>query len=92
MKAIKLKLYVTGRSPRNRRAIDNMRWICDRELNGDCELAVVDLKKSPEVVEEQNIFVTPALVREAPLPVRCVISDFSDPGRILQGLGLQPAQ
>ncbi len=92
MQAIKLKLYIHGRSPRNKRAIVNMQWTCEKRLNGNCELVVVDLKKNPEVLEKRDILVTPALVKEAPLPVRCVISDFSDPERILQGLGLYPWQ
>lgn len=43
-----LKLYVTGQTPRSRRAIDNLRRICEDELRDQYEMHVIDVLERPQ--------------------------------------------
>ena len=84
-----LKLYVTGRTPRTERAIANLRRICDQELGGEYEPAVIDILEHPQLAEDEKILATPTLIKELPLPLRRIIGDLSDVERVLLGLDLQ---
>jgi circadian clock protein KaiB len=83
-----LKLYVTGRTPRSQRAIDNLQRICDEHLAGRYDMHVIDVLLAPEVAEREHILATPTVVKELPLPPRRIIGDLSDAARVLLGLEL----
>ena len=85
-----LKLYVTGRTGRARRAIDALDRICREELDGTYTVEVIDVLEEPEKAEEQDIQATPTVVRELPPPVRRIIGDLSDTAKVLVGLDLVP--
>lgn len=86
-----IKLYVTGRTPRAQAAIENLRRICERELGGRYELAVIDVLDHPQLAEDEKILATPTVVKELPAPIRRIIGDLSDSERVLLGLDLRPA-
>ncbi len=81
-----LRLYVTGTTTNSLRAIRNLKSICDRHLDGRYELEVVDIYQRPQLANEQQIFATPTLIREQPLPVRRLVGDLSETDRVLLGL------
>ena len=85
-----LKLYVTGARRRSRRAITNLKAICEEFLSGGYDLEVVDMYRTPSVASEANILAAPTVVKELPLPVRRMIGDLSQRERVLLLLGLQP--
>lgn len=87
-----LKLYVTGQTPRSRRAIDNLRRICEEELRGQYEMHVIDVLERPQLAEDEKILATPTVVKELPMPIRRIIGDLSDADMVLLGLDLQPCQ
>lgn len=87
-----LKLYITGQTPRSRRAIDNLRRICEDELPGKYEMHVIDVLEWPQLAEDEKIFATPTVVKELPIPIRRIIGDLSDADKVLLGLDLQPCQ
>lgn len=88
MTALKLRLYVTGRTPQSKRAIDNLREICDVELNGVFDVEVIDVLEHPNLAEDEKILATPTLVKRLPEPTRKIIGDLSDRKRVLFGLDL----
>lgn len=88
---INLKLYVTGRTVRAQRAIDNIRSICEQELGGRYALEVIDITEHPQLAENEKILATPLLIKELPPPLRRLIGDLSDRDRVLLGLDLEPA-
>jgi circadian clock protein KaiB len=88
----RLRLFVTGATPRSSRAIQNIRAICEDHLQGRYDLQVVDIYQHPEHVKAEQIVVTPTLVKQTPLPVRKLIGDLSDTARVLLGLDIQPGQ
>ena len=83
-----LRLYVTGSTPRSTRAIQNIRAICEAELQGRYELEVIDIYQHPEHIKPEQIVVTPTLIRTLPLPLRKIIGDLSDTDRVLVGLDI----
>jgi circadian clock protein KaiB len=75
---------------RSRRAIENIRTICEEHLQGSYELEVVDLYQQPVLASGEQIIAAPTLIKRLPLPLRRVIGDMSDTGRVLVGLDLRP--
>jgi circadian clock protein KaiB len=82
-----LTLFVTGQSPRSRRAVANLRALCDG-LGDRCELTVIDVLERPQVAEDERILATPTVIRRRPLPLRRVIGDLSDREKLIQWLEL----
>jgi circadian clock protein KaiB len=86
----KLRLFVTGSTPRSARAIANLRKICEENLGGQYDLEVVDVYANPEATRELQIVATPTLVKILPEPLRRIIGDLSDREKVLTGLNLTP--
>ena len=86
-----LKLYVSGLTPRSRGAIDNLQKLCEKHLAGRYELEIIDIYQQPGLAKGDQVIAAPTLVKKLPLPLRRVIGDMSDPGRILVVLGVVPA-
>ena len=89
MNKFRLKLYITGQTPKSERAIANMRRICEQELNGQYELVVIDVLERPQLAEDEKILATPTLIKGLPPPLSRVIGDLSDTEKVLLGLDLQ---
>ena len=73
-----LKLYITGDSPRSRRAIANLQHFCDLELPNRHEILIIDVLKQPQIAELEKILITPTLVKEQPPPSERIIGDLSN--------------
>jgi circadian clock protein KaiB len=85
-----LRLYVTGQTPRTERAIANLRHICEHELEASYAIEIIDVLEHPQLAEDEKILATPTLVRHLPPPLRRVIGDLSESGKVLLGLDLTP--
>jgi circadian clock protein KaiB len=83
-----LRLFVSGLTPRSQRAIDNLRAICERYLEGRYRIEVVDLYQSPSLARDQQIVATPTLLKLLPLPARRVIGDLSQVDKVLHALDI----
>jgi circadian clock protein KaiB len=83
-----LKLYVSGLTPRSRRAIRNLQKLCEEHLTGRYDLEIIDIYQQPALAKGAQIIAVPTLVKALPLPLRRIIGDLSDPGRILLVLGV----
>ena len=86
-----LKLYVSGMTPRSSRAINNLQKLCEEHLPDGYDVEIIDIYQQPGLAKGAQIVAVPTLVRTLPLPLRRVIGDLSDPGRILLVLGVVPA-
>jgi len=84
-----LVLYVTDRSPKCVRAIENLRRACEKDLAGRYTIEIVDLLKNPRRAADDQILAVPTVVRRLPPPIRKVVGDLSDPDRLLVGLQLR---
>ena len=86
-----LRLFVAGTTARSLRTIGNLRRLCDRFLPGRAELEVIDIYQQPELAEQDQVIAAPTLVKLWPLPLRRIVGDLSDEGRVLRALELPPA-
>lgn len=83
-----LRLFVTGSTKHSVRAVANLNRLCERHLQGRCEMEVVDIYQFPERAAPAQIFAAPTLVKEFPLPARRIIGDMTDEAGVLSALGL----
>ena len=88
--ALELRLYVAGQTPKSLIALRNLKKICDEYLQGRYRLHVIDLLKSPQLAQNDQILAIPTLVRNLPQPIRKIIGDLSDTQRVLVGLNVWP--
>ena len=84
-----LKLYITGDSPRSRRAIANLQRFCELELPNRSEIVIIDVLEQPQIAELEKILITPTLVKEQPPPSERIIGDLSNREVILFALNME---
>lgn len=87
---LELRLYVAGQTPKSLVALRNLKKICEEHLQGRYRLHVIDLVKTPQLAQDDQILAIPTLVRNLPQPIRKIIGDLSDTQRVLVGLNLRP--
>lgn len=85
-----LRLYVAGQTPRAIQAFTNLTRICEEHLAGKYRIEVIDLLKTPQLAQGDQIVALPTLVRNLPEPVRKIIGDLSNTEKVLVGLDLRP--
>ena len=83
-----LRLFVTGASINSLRAVNNLTEICDKHLNGQYTLEIIDVYQQKILAEKENIIALPLLIKSFPLPERRMVGDMSDTPKVLKGLGL----
>jgi circadian clock protein KaiB len=83
-----LRLYVAGTTPRSLRAVQNIKRICDAELQNHYRLEVVDVYKEPGRLAEDQVVAIPTLIKFAPGDVKRLIGDLSQEAQVRKGLGL----
>lgn len=86
----RLRLYISGATPRSVEAVANIKAMCDTRLRGRFELEIVDAYQQPDLIRHDDIVVLPTLVRHLPLPLRRMVGDLSDAERVIVGLALVP--
>ena len=84
-----LRLFVAGMTPNSKKAVENVKNICEEHLEGRYELEIVDIYQQPAFAKEGQIFAAPTLVKELPLPLRKFIGDMSQTERLLVGLDVK---
>ena len=85
-----LRLYVAGQTPKSIAAFDNLKRLCEEHLAGRYEIEVIDLLVNPTLAAGDQILAVPTLVRKFPEPIRKIIGDLSNEGKVLVGLDVQP--
>ncbi len=88
MAPYRLRLFISGSSPRSTRAIENLQRICEERLHGQYDLEIIDVYENPEATRDLQVIATPTLIKLLPEPSRRTIGDMSDPDRVLAGLSL----
>src|SRR4030095_17088446 len=89
-KTWELRLCVAGKTPKSVTALHNLRKYCEKHLKGLYRIEVIDLLKTPQLAEGDQIFAIPTLVRKVPEPIRKIIGDLSNEERVLVGLNIRP--
>jgi circadian clock protein KaiB len=83
-----LRLFVTGASVNSRRAVINIRDICEKYLGDQYSLEIIDVHQQKSVAEKEQIIALPLLIKYFPLPQKRMIGDMSDTQKVLKGLGI----
>ena len=83
-----LRLFVTGMTPRSTRAIRAVRTLCEQRLKDRFDLEIVDVYQQPQMIQGEQVFATPTLIKYEPAPLRRIIGDMTDNHRLCYGLGL----
>jgi circadian clock protein KaiB len=83
-----LTLYVSGASPRSSEAIVTIRQICDEDLHGQVDLTVLNAADHPTLVKRDHILALPTLVKHSPEPLRHLVGNLTDAGRVRLALDL----
>jgi circadian clock protein KaiB len=85
-----LRLYIAGTTARSKRAVENVRNLCEQHLKGRYDLEVIDLYQQPELAAREQLLAAPTLIKKLPLPLRRLVGDLSDHARVLAGLDVVP--
>jgi circadian clock protein KaiB len=86
----KFRLYIAGDNPNSVQARVNLGALCRKYLVGRYKIEIVDVKRHPNRALLDGIYMTPALLKLAPSPVRMIVGTLSGSAAVLDGLGLAP--
>lgn len=82
------RLFVSGKKSATDLAVAVLEEICEKHLEGLCDIKVIDVLQDPLSSMQENILATPTLLKKYPEPARRLIGDLSDKGKVLKGLSL----
>ena len=85
---IKFRLYVAGDAPNSAQARANLAELCRIHLKSRHEIEIIDVFKEPKRALTDGIFMTPTLVKLAPLPALRIVGNLSQTQTVLVALGL----
>ena len=85
-----LRLYVAGQTAKSIIALANLTRICEKHLEGNYSIMVIDLQKEPQLAKGDQILALPTLMRLLPEPVKHILGDLSNTERVLVGLDIKP--
>jgi circadian clock protein KaiB len=85
-----LRLYVAGTKSRlTWVTIANLKKLCEEHLKGRYHLEVIDIYQQPTLAQSEQIIATPTLLKKLPPPLRKLIGDMSNTGKVLLGLNIR---
>ena len=87
----RFRLYVAGDSANSLQALANLNALCETHLARRYEIEVVDVFRDPKRAMADGIFLTPTLVKLAPVPLQRIVGTLSQTQIVLRTLGLDPA-
>lgn len=80
------RLFITRNAPNSEIAIANLQCICDDYLPGRSQLIIIDVLTDSQLAQQENILITPTLIKELPLPTLRLVGDLSSLEFILSAL------
>lgn len=84
----KFRLFVAGDAMNSLQAIANLRALCKASLPDRHVIEIVDVFREPARALADGVFLTPTLIKLAPLPVRRIVGTLSEVQVVLQTLDL----
>jgi hypothetical protein len=81
-----MTLFVAGGEANSRRAMQNLTHFCEKELESEYELSVIDVFDDFRSAAEQNVMVTPTLIVTHPPPAVTLLGDLRDADRLRAAL------
>ena len=84
----KFRLYITGDTQNSLEAVANLTALCRAYIPDRHEIELVDVSLHPQRALTDGIFMTPTLIKLAPVPTRMIVGTLSKRSPVLQALGL----
>ncbi|MDQ3028420.1 MAG: circadian clock KaiB family protein [Pseudomonadota bacterium] len=84
----RFRLFVAGDAPNSEQAIANLDVICRAHLANRHEVEIVDVLRQPGRALEDNIIMTPTLVKLAPGPLQRIVGTLSYTQPVMECIGL----
>ena len=84
------RLYVAGDTPNSAAAKLNLGALCRKYLAGRYKIEIVDVFRNPDRALLDGIFMTPALVKLAPSPMKMIVGTLNGSPSLLESLGVVP--
>ena len=84
----KFRLYLAGDAQNSAEAVANLTALCRERLTDRYTIEVVNVFREPKRALADGIYMTPTLVKLAPLPVCRVVGTLSRTLPVLHALGL----
>ena len=84
----KFCLYIAGNAQNSSQAVANLRAICQAHLPDRHAIEIIDVFKEPKRALDDGIFMTPTLIKLAPLPTCRVVGSLSQRQTVVDALGL----
>ena len=81
-------IFTAGQTPKTEKMIRNLKGMLKEKLVDGYSLEVVDVLKTPELAEQQNILATPTIIKNFPGPKSKIIGDLSNPDKVMSVLGM----
>jgi circadian clock protein KaiB len=88
-KKFSFRLYVAGQGPNSIQAIANLRALCRKHMPGRHKIEILDIAQNPKRALEDNVLLTPTLVKLLPKPVGRIIGNLSDTKTVMDACGLE---
>ena len=85
-----LKLYIVESNSSSVLALRNLKEIISQESKTVFQLEEIDVRKNPQLAEDDKILAIPTLIKKLPPPVKKIIGDLSDKEKLLLDLDLTP--
>lgn len=86
---VSLRLYVAGDGPNSQLALQRLQAFCAAHLANRYHLEVVDVIKDPARALQDQVLLTPTLVKLEPAPVQTVIGNLREPELLARVLGVE---
>ena len=87
--SLRLRLFVAGDAPNSAAAVRHLQATLDAHPSVHAELEVIDVLRQPEIGLQEQVLVTPTMIKLEPLPVRRIIGTLKDTSALLAVLGLE---
>lgn len=85
---VRFRLYVAAGTINSRDAVANLNAICRAHLPGRHEIEVVDVSREPLRALQEDVRMTPTLLKLSPPPTRRIVGTLAQTQRVLDTLGL----
>jgi len=86
----RLRLYIAGGTQNSAQAVANLTALCHAHLPDRYNIELVDVLRDPKRALEDQIFMTPTLVKLAPPPVGRIVGTLNEAQFVLNALGVVP--
>ena len=83
-----LKIYVSDLSPYVQASVDKLKKYLDENCPQQYVIEIIDIMENPHLASEDNIYVTPTIVKKLPPPVKKMIGSISNIQKIAVALEL----